>query len=358
MDEKYRQQVVDARINKQWTYSMIFEEYGVPKSTAQGWVAKHEKGGELVDTKVTGFYQENLQRDRPSNFDRKDQSMIMDFLDQLTPLEIVSDKYANVDIELSDYAIVGSDFHFGTHDDRCIEIFLKTVEEIKPKVIVLNGDTMDMLAISRYPKDLIKNWSLLDERIAYHQFLDNLLSVCSGAEIYETVSNHSGQSIDGRWRRYLSDRLGELASLPDISERLSYQNVFMGEYQKMVKHVDHVDLNGLLVTHGTTVRKNGGYSARGEIDKWSYSILHGHTHRIGTSCQRIPALGNRPEKQIYGFEGGCMCSLEASYGLAMNWQQGFNIVSLCQKNETFGIEQVLINNGCANVSTLGMTIKA
>jgi hypothetical protein len=39
----------------------------------------------------------------------------------------------------------------------------------------------------------------------------------------------------------------------------------------------------------------------------------------------------------------------------MNWQQGFNIVAL--GGETFGMEQVMVNNGVANISTLGQTIR-
>jgi hypothetical protein len=129
----------------------------------------------------------------------------------------------------------------------------------------------------------------------------------------------------------------------------------MGDYQEHVEHVDYVDLNGLIVTHGNTVRGAGGASARGEIDKWHTSILHGHTHRIGSSAKRIPAVGNRPERQIIGFEGGALCSLDATYGSCMNWQQGFNIVAL--GGETFGMEQVMVNNGVANISTLGQTIR-
>ena len=353
-----KQNVVDARVHKQWTYSMIFEEYGIPKSTAQGWVSKYESGDDLEEAStVTPYVHDNYQRVR-EKFNRKSEDSIIEFLGQLAPIKVNSSYQPKNDYILNDYAVVGSDFHFGCHDERAINIFLQTVEDLKPKVVILNGDTMDMLAISRYPKDIKKRWSLQDERVAYHTFLDDLIAVSGGAKIYETHSNHSGQSIDGRWRRYLSERLGELASMPDISDKLSYENIFMGEYANVVEHIDFVDLNGLIVTHGTTVRKNGGYSARGEIDKWQTSIMHGHTHRLGVSCQRIPAIGNRKEKQLYGFEGGCLCSLDSAYGSAFNWQQSFNIVSLNDgEYGNFGVEQVMINNGLALVSTLGYSIR-
>lgn len=346
-----RQQVVQARLDGM-TYSEITREFGIAKSTAQGWVNSE---GEVVHRDPQGYVKETFQRDKPVKF-KKSEDEVLEFISQLAPIK-VSPRYEAplASSTLTEYAVVGSDFHFGCEDQKAIDIFLETIFQLKPKTIVLNGDTMDFLAISKYPKDLKHNWSLQKEREAYHAFLDELIGVSAGAEIFETVSNHSGQSVGGRWRRYLSERIGELGSLPEILDTLSYQNVFLGEYQDKVAHVDYVDLNGLIVTHGDTVRKNGGASARGEVDKWHASILHGHTHRIGSSCQRVPALAGRPEKQYYGFEGGCLCNLDAAYGTAMNWQQGFNIVSLGSDN-TFGVEQVLISNGKANISTLGTSI--
>jgi hypothetical protein len=358
-----KQEVIDARINKGWTFSAIYDTYGVPKSTAQGWLKKHFDESVEEDTVKEptpyqeykqGYVVETMQRDKPQKF-KKTEDEVFAFLEQLAPIKVDSLNNNSVSYGLNEYAVVGSDFHFGCHDESAINIFLETIADLRPKTIVLNGDTMDMLAISKYPKDIKKHWSLLDERKAYHQFLNDLISISNGAKIYETVSNHSGQSIDGRWRRYLSDRLGELGCLPEITERLSYQNVFMGEYQNKVEHVDYVDLNGLIVTHGTTVRGAGGASARGEIEKWHTSILHGHTHRCGLTQKRIPAIGGRGERQIVGIESGCLCALDAAYGSAMNWNQGFGIVAL--GDESFGYEQVFVNNGIANVASLGKTIR-
>lgn len=345
-----KEQVVNSRLNGM-TYSQIYQEFGVAKSTAQGWVTQSM----VQEPVVTGYVNDNLQRDKPLRF-KKTEDEVLEFLAQLAPIK-VSPRYDNESTSvLNDYAVVGSDFHFGCHDPKAIDIFLETIFQLKPKTIILNGDTMDFLAISKYPKDLKKSWSLQTEREEYHAFLDELIGVSDGATIYETVSNHSGQSISGRWRRYLSDRIGELSSLSNITDILSYENVFMGDYQHKIKHVDYVNLNGLIVTHGETVRSSGGASCLAEINKWGASIMHGHTHRIGASCKRIPDIAGRGEKQLIGIESGCLCDLNALYGSGMNWNQGFNIVSLA--DDTFGVEQVYINSGVANIATLGKTIYA
>ena len=345
-----KEQVITARQNGA-TYSQIKTQFGVAKSTAQEWVAKGWTPTPERKPQV-GYVNEDIQRDKPVRF-KKTEDEVLQFLSELAPIKTTRDR-APTTSHLSEFAVVGSDFHFGCHDESAINIFLEVIDELKPKTIVLNGDTMDFLAVSKYSKDLKHNWSLLTERMAYHSFLESLIEVSDGAEIFETFSNHSGSSVDGRWRRYLSDRIGELSSLPNITDILSYENVFMGEFQDDVQHVDFVELSGLVVTHGTSVRGDGGASCLAEINKWKTSILHGHTHRIGSSAQRIPAFGKRKESQIYGFEGGCLCKLDSTYSKHPNWSQGFNIVGL--HGDTFSMEQVLVQSGVANVSTLGKTI--
>jgi hypothetical protein len=61
-------------------------------------------------------------------------------------------------------------------------------------------------------------------------------------------------------------------------------------------------------------------------------------------------------RTLFGLEAGnLMDPKKVSYAKTFNWQQGFNIVALGQ--ETFGVEQVMINSGLANISTLGRTIR-
>jgi hypothetical protein len=212
-----------------------------------------------------------------------------------------------------------------------------------------------MFAISRYPKDIRTNYSLLDERVEYHKFLSELISVSNGAKIFETNANHSGNDLTGRWFRYLSDRIGELACLPDVIESLSYSNVFMGNFKNTVNLVDCVELTkNLIVLHGDIVRKNGGYSAVGHMDKWNISIIHNHTHRFGSTAKRIPSIASRKDSQIFAWENGCACDLSPLYSSAPNWQNGFSIVSL--DDENYGIEQVHVDHNKATISTLGKTI--
>jgi len=258
--------------------------------------------------------------------------------------------------------MVIGDTHFGSESEVTLDIFLKTVEELRPETVILNGDTLDMFALSRYPKDIRTSSSLLQEREAYHKFLKTLHDITSsyGSDIYETNSNHSGNGVEGRYWRYLSDRLGDMASLPDLQEHLSYENVFFPhESWSRIKLVDYVEIvEGFIVLHGDVVRKHGGQSALGMMEKWgTVSMIINHTHRFGATSKRIPSIGSQKEKIVRVYENGCACDLTPCYATAANWQNSFSIVNYNDTSEP-AVEQVLVAKKSACISTLGYTIKA
>jgi predicted phosphodiesterase len=332
-----------------YTVSEVAQKLTLPRSTVWDWFNDRKRNNTEYPI---AYVNDNLtvQRAVRSSID------IEAFLEQLAPIELPDIFISNPKKELSNYVIVLNDLHFPLHCQKSIDIALTVIDELKPKSIIINGDSLDMLAISRFPKDIRTQYNLLEERIEYHKFLYSLIEISNGSEIIEVHGNHSGDSTFGRWWRYLGERIPELACLPDIKEKLSYQNVFLGELQNNVSMADYVELTpDLIVLHGDVVRKHGGASARGTLDKYFQSSIMGHTHRVGSTAQRIPAMGNRKDKQIYAWEMGCMCDLNPLYGSAPNWQNAFGIISLGDDN-SYGIETVMINNGKANVTTLGKTI--
>jgi hypothetical protein len=344
------------------TYSKIKELYGVAKSTAQDWYANYlEEGDEMFEVeteekvKITGYVNDNLQRIKPNKF-KKTEDEVINFLQNLSPISLPTPIFKKNTSTLSNYAVVFSDLHFPLQCEKTISILLKTIEKLQPSTIVINGDSCDILALSRYPKDIMNNYNLLEERTAYHNFLHKLVEISNGAKIYETNANHSSGGPESRWRRYLSERIPELGCMPEVLELLTYENIFLGPFKEYVECVDYVDLCGLHVMHGTTVRKSPGSSVMGEMEKYRTSVMMGHVHRLGSVTMRQPAIGKRKEKQLYGYEIGCCCDLNPIYASSPNWTNGFAVVAM--GDNTFGVELVSVVNGEATISTLGETIKA
>lgn len=329
------------------TFTSIGQALGVHRSTVSGWI----KSSTNI-TQSVPHYNDNLVRVKNATCIED----VEEFLSSLAPISLTINNNSRPTVFHNDYALVIGDMHFGHECNNTLEIFYETVRQLKPHTIILNGDTLDMTSISRYPKDIRLSGSLLTERIAYQQFLATLRTIDPFVQIFETNANHSGDGVEGRWWRYLSERLGELKSLPDIAEKLSYSNVFLDPALN-VQLVDYVELpGGLFVMHGDVVRKHGGYSARGLLEKWFTSIIANHTHRVGMTSQRIPGIGTRPDQTITVYENGCACNLSPIYASAPNWQNSFCVVSTDAVNNTFSVEQVIIHGNKANIATLGKTV--
>lgn len=345
---------------KELGYSVaeISNELSLARSTVWDWVNDRRRNTTESSSSdyPVAYVNTNKNFQRPVN--KEEVPDLQAYLENLAPISLPKPDVNPAYSEHSDYVVVLSDLHFPMHCQKSIDIAFTVIDELKPKSIILNGDTVDMLAISRYSKDIRKSFNLLEERVAYQKFLHTLVEVSNGASIIETNGNHSGDSIAGRWWRYLSERIPELACLPEIKKTLSYENVFIQDLQQYVQLADYVELNpDLVVLHGEIVRKHGGYSAQGHLEKYYQSIIHGHTHRVGHSSLRIPAIGSRGNKTLHAWEIGCMCDLNPLYGSAVNWQNAFGIVSL-GRDDTYGVELVNINNGKANVASLGKTVIA
>ena len=322
---------------------------GIPRTTVRYWIERLS-----VDDLQSKY---NIKSNDTVSSNPVGLNDASDFIKSLSPIQLVRPPRLESKTTDSGLAVVIGDTHFGVECQKTLEVFYKIIDEVRPETIILNGDTVDLMAVSRYPKDVRYEVNLLQERVAYHTFLTNIYSICGkGVKIYETNANHSGNGVEGRWWRYLSERLGALASLPSVIESLSYGNVFLPEWAD-VKLVDFVELceGNLYVMHGDVVRKNGGASARGMLDKWYTSIIMNHTHRAGLTSQRIPGLGSRKDQTITVYENACACDLTPCYTTAPNWQNGLSIVAM--DGDSFGVEQVLINNGVATSTTLGKTIR-
>jgi len=355
----------------------IAVEFGVNPSTVRRWI-----NGEMVPkiervtttTTTTAFVDTDEEPEplddtylggvtpyiKPKLNKEEEIEDIKEFIASLAPIQYPAPIRPSVIQTPNKIAMVIGDLHFGMEDQNVLDLFLKAVDEIKPEQIILNGDVLDLFAVSKYPKDFRYTQTLTQERNGYHKFLKILhdITVSYNTQIWETNANHSGDGSDSRWNRYLSNQIREIADLDIIRETLSYKNVFLPhESWSRIQLVDYVELvPGFVIAHGDLVRKKGGMSAVGLLEKWFCSILVNHTHRMGSSFQRLPSIGSQEEKIIRAYENGCACkTTECQYASAVNWQQGFSILNYSNKNNV-AIEQVLVEDKSCAIITLGKTL--
>lgn len=267
----------------------------------------------------------------------------------------------------SPFWLVCSDIHWPFADPRAVALVYEAVQRLRPVGVCLAGDGPDLLGLSAYPRDYRVEADLAEEQRQSLEFWHTLDGIGSGwgMRLIELEANHSGNGRESRFARWISDNanpgLRQMLRLPQIQQAFSYGNLFHPNDVNVELLDDMVLADDLLITHGAAARRGGGTSARAHADAWLSSVMHGHTHRVGSSFRRIPAVAGRPEGVIRSYEIGCLCDLNPIYGsrsLPADWAQGFAVVTLGEEPCDYGVELVSITRGRATVAALGQTLKA
>lgn len=222
-----------------------------------------------------------------------------------------------------------SDTHATFLDPFTWFVFLSACKDLKPDVVIFNGDILEGSEISRYPK--IPGWTIplhLEFAFAKEMFKQTRSIVGPDTEIIWTAGNHG---LD-RLASYLTHvatafagmptvRFDKLAALGDLNIRLAQGGTIASP------EGTEADKPGLLlygffrVHHGTIL---GQMPAVGELKAAGTSGTSGHVHkgsvafgtseRDGTICWMTTPMG-------------CGERAGRAYmkGINYNWQKGFGL---------------------------------
>lgn len=240
--------------------------------------------------------------------------------------------------------VVASDFHYPYHDVTTQANFQHFLSEFKPDILVINGDFLDFSPVSHFDKKPADPTSIADEITGGRALLKKLSDIVGpDCRKHFNAGNH-----EDRLRRYLwhqAPALSELESigLPTLLGLNESGFSYTPYYDPIHGSPDRspgIDLYGLLVTHGTIVRKWSGASARAHYEKYGGSGIIGHVHRVGSFVHR-----DYRGSYIW-VESGCMCSIDPNYTTMPDWSQGFTggyvFPKQGKKNARFDIHAVPI----------------
>ena len=227
-----------------------------------------------------------------------------------------------------------TDEHFPFQDERARSIALDIVRDFQPDVLISGSDGVDFYALSKFSKNPKRISSLQEDINAWKAGQREWKEATPEANRFFLKGNH-----EDRLRKWLWDH-PEAESLDAL--KLSS---LLGLEELGVKFVD--DENGnweytfggtLVVRHGDLVRKGSGMSARAELDKerFSISILTGHTHRGGSIFARTR------QGVVQAHECFCLCGLEPEYMRHPDWQQGIVLAEVHEGSVT--VEPISFSN--------------
>ena len=230
-------------------------------------------------------------------------------------------------------ALILSDIHMPYHDLGVLSMAIEHGIKNNIPGIILNGDTLDFFAASRFATDPRKR---------------NLgLEIEQGQEFVKTLSSLFKQRLwkDGnheeRWKKYLWTKAPELTGV----EIFELENI-LGLEENGWLYVDsraeiHVGEHFTIV-HGHEAG-NSIFSpvnpARGLYLRFGENAICGHYHRPSHHTEKTGR-----EKIKSTWSTGCLCLLRPEYSPTNKWQHGFAVLERPSANE-FHVRNYSIMDG-------------
>lgn len=226
------------------------------------------------------------------------------------------------------------DPHVPDHDRDVQSVQLQIIRDIKPRVVILDGDIFDFYQISRFNTDPAREETMQDELDLAHSYLKTFRYAAPDAEIIENDGNH-----EDRLRRFLWTEGRRVRNLRALKLDNLYGLEELGIKRELLNRGVFID-NIFRVIHGDIVRKHSGYTAKATMEKYGGCGLHGHSHRGGNHLKTDASID-------WGWwEGYCSCRLDPEYDPSPNWQQGMVVIDFWG-SQRFYVQPVQIIKGKA-----------
>ena len=293
---------------------------GNPLLTDQEFVELYNSKGPVYIQKTIGLARRNVQQRRQR-------------LERRLGVEIRSpngDGYGRIpgprakwrlDLDFQDgVIIVASDCHYWPGNVPFMhKVLVRHIKELKPKILVLNGDVMDFPKISRHPSIGWENRPNVQEEIEFAQEMTHEIAMAlpRGAQKIWTMGNH-----DERFSNRLANQNQEYAKVNGFQLKDHFP-VWEPAYQVYINPA--AGHEAILIHH----RFKGGEHAISNNLKWTgcHSVT-GHLHKA-----EIRALTYYNDRTIWGVDTGCVAepnssAFEYTRGAPTGWREGFAILTL------------------------------
>src|SRR6185437_10593527 len=232
------------------------------------------------------------------------------------------------------YCIIFSDSHFWPGiRSLAFEGLLLVLKELKPKIVISNGDAFDGASISRHdPLGWQRTPKVIEELDATKGFLDEVVRASPKAQHIFTAGNH-----DSRFDRRLAAEVGEFEDVPGMHLQ-DHLKAWQFCYGAMVNE----DTDPFFVIHAI---RGGAYAPRNNVLAAGCTVFTGHLH----SQKSIPVTTLLHEWD--GIDGGMVADRDGpqfSYVASKptDWRAGLPSNELTEK--AYGTRQTSRATSTAN----------
>jgi len=230
-----------------------------------------------------------------------------------------------------------TDEHFPFQDERARSIALEIVRDFNPDVLISGSDGVDFYALSKFSKNPKRISSFQEDINSWKEGQKEWKDAAPEATRVFLKGNHEDRLRKWLWDHPEAHSLEalKLSSLLDLEKQgISFSDDGESDWCDWEFTVGGT----LVVRHGGVVRKGSSMSARAELDseRYSISILTGHTHRGGSIYARTR------KGVVQAHECFCLCGLEPEYVRHPDWQQGIVLAEVHEGSLT--VEPVPFSN--------------
>lgn len=231
--------------------------------------------------------------------------------------------------------VILPDAHVPAHNRRLFWAILQFLAKFQPDVMVSIGDWADIFALSRHPKALRQVTNPQGEFEEAKRLWDDVMDISGAAWSFMILGNH-----EDRVYRFLQDMAPQLGGIVDpltreplsIHAQMGYGpndkvTFLYGTEERGGYEGGLLINNDLSLHHGIIVRPKPGASPLADMDRWAWSIAHGHTHRMGMVAR------DTSTSVLRGYELGMLVDPDHSYlayarQMFPNWHPGFAVFTV------------------------------
>jgi predicted phosphodiesterase len=226
-----------------------------------------------------------------------------------------------------------SDIHLPYHDQPALLAAVGNLRKWKPDCILLNGDTIDFYAISRWQKDPRERDFKAEVKTTI-EFLKWLRSLFPKSPIVFKKGNH-----EDRWDHYLWNHAPEICDMEFamLEHVLKFEEIGGIE---MVEDERPIMAGKLPIFHGHELPKgltNPVNMARGAFLRTSHTILVGHGHRTSGHAE-----SDLWHDEVFCWSTGCLCNMRPKFARINKWNHGFAQIEI-ENDKSFNVENLRIS---------------
>lgn len=308
-------------------YINLYNQYG--NLTVRKYVEKSKYNNKYIT--VFGSYP-NLRREALTGSSEQAEHVEDEYLS-------LFDKPKNIKIEIESkpehfQILVLGDMHVPFHDKAVLKKVVKLIQDIKPKVLILNGDFLDLFILGSYSENSLKDLRTFKLDYEYEEgnkvldMLDNVLPEnCEKIYLY---GNHENRYFRHQ-KKGDNDKYGDALLSPHRALRLQERG-----YKYLLDYTQDFILLGdvLEFHHGVYANK---YFVAKHLTHSTRNVIVSHIHTM----QAFTDPAGR-EGYSLGFLGDLNYKM-FNYAMRtskLRWKQGFIIVDFEKSTQNFWVNMV------------------